>query len=153
MTREPDADTRTRRTFLRTVGAAGVGLAGVAAAAGSASAGHEDEPSVEFEPDPQQALKLPDNPAPMEAAVQTRNVYMPEGGWVVITRDDGTPVGRSMRRLPQGHFKNLKVATKALPAGEHHLWATIVKGESLDSAVPYMHDGQPVRDDAMVTFR
>lgn len=110
-----------RRAFLKTVT---VATAGVSVGAGSASAAHSDEPTIVF---PNGVAQVIDNQGPLQGAVQTRNVYMPDGGRVVISEDQRATetLGGSFQRLPAGHFNNLKVAVQPLPSGTYTLYATL----------------------------
>lgn len=100
----------------------------------------------------------------MGGAVETENVHMPEGGWVLVHGDidaendadfDDVVIGRSMQKLPAGHFRKLRVAVKALPEGTYDLRATLFKElgdppELYSGGVPYS-DGVP-SDSASISF-
>ena len=119
-----------RRSFLRTVGIVGTG---VTVGVGRAGASHTDEPTISF-PDGE-ALVLPETKGPMEAAVRTGDAYMPDGGWVVISTDPAAAnvIGRSVQRLPAGHFRRLFVAIRTLEPGTHTLYATLFSGDRSDA--------------------
>jgi hypothetical protein len=129
-----------RRRFLRGVGIAGGTLA---SATGLVGAAHSDTPSIVF-PDGT-ALVLPEPTGPVEAAVRTREVYMPDGGWVVISQDRAVEqvIGHSINRLPAGHFERLLVAVQAQTPGCHTLYATLFRGARGDV---FPEDAQPYRD-------
>lgn len=116
-----------RRVFLKTACAT---TAAVTVGAGSASAGHSVRPTMTF-PDGT-ALVLEQTQGPMNGAVRTRRVYMPDGGWVVISTDEGATniIGRSAQRLPAGHFESLLVNTQSQEPGAYTLYATLFKGAS-----------------------
>ena len=139
-----------RRTFVGGVALALGGFASTATVAGRGPPG--DDPSIEF-PDGE-AFVGPDNPGPLEGAVQTENVFMPDGGWVVIQGDDDETIGdeiigMSIRRRPAGRFRNLRVAVSALEEGEYDLRAVLFKGDD-EPEEPY-EDGTPL-DTATITF-
>jgi len=115
---------RSRRAFLKTLG---VATAGATVGAGTASANHSDGPTITF---PNGMALVLDNEGPMQAAIRTTNVYMPDGGWVVISTDAGATniIGQSAQRLPAGHFRDLKVASHPQPSGTYTLYATLFKG-------------------------
>lgn len=146
-----------RRRFLTGIGVGGAALAGLPGASVGKQA---DEPSISF-PDGT-ALVLERTRGPMQAAVRTTDVHMPDGGWVVIslvpvTADGFDPtndvIGRSFKRLPAGHFERLFVAVRPLASGDHHLYATLFKGDKSDQ---FPDDGPGpygfVADDATITF-
>jgi hypothetical protein len=124
------------------------GLSGLLATASQRGEARESDPTITF-PD-QRALVLPANPAPMEAAVNTEDVHMPDGGWVVIQDESGNVVGKSMRRLPAGRFRELKVACRRLSPGPHDLVATLMR--DLEARDAYTVDNVPVAGEATVTF-
>lgn len=142
-------DVANRRGFLRGVGIAGATLA---SATGLVGAAHGETPSITF-PDGT-ALVLPDPKGPFEAAVRTREVYMPDGGWVVISHDEAATnvIGHSFNRLPAGHFESLLVAVRALDPACYTLHATLfsgARGEVFpDDAEPYLD----AHDQARIAF-
>lgn len=96
-----------------------------------------------------------DNEGPMQGAVRTREVHMPDGGWVGIsTNEDATDIiGRSAQRLPAGHFTSLKVASQPQESGKHTLYATLFKGAKGASFPGKGPDGYNwTQDSAKITF-
>lgn len=138
-----------RRAFLKTVT---VAAAGVSVGAGSASAGHSDKPNIVF---PNGIAQVIDNEGPMQAAVRTKEVHMPDGGWVVISMNEEATniIGRSAQRLPAGHFMNLKVASQPQESGTYTLYATLFKGArgvSFPGEGPEQYNWR--QDSAEITF-
>lgn len=145
-----------RRTFLKRIGPATAAVT-VGTGIGSAdpdSSAHTDVPTIAF-PDGR-AVVLENTKGPMEAAVRTRDVYMPAGGWVVISEDSPATsiVGRSAQRLSAGHYESLLVSTAAQESGQHTLYATLFEG---DQGATFPGDGPGgygwTQDAATVTFR
>lgn len=147
-----------RRAFLKNIGivtvaaTAGTGL-GSADTDADAEA-HTEVPTIAF-PD-SRAIVLENTQGPMEAAVRTTDVYMPRGGWVVISEDSSATaiVGRSTQRLAAGHYESLLVNTVAKEPGSHALYATLFEGDKGAAFPGEGPDGYGwTQDVANVTFR
>lgn len=132
-----------RRGFLY---GAGIGIGGlVTVGTAGAKKPHNRDPHIVFPDGP--ALVLPENnPSDLEAAVTTKDVFMPEGGYVRIFKGE-QPIGRSIHELPAGQFSSLKVATQALEPKTHNLTAELFKPNLKG---PY-EEGVP-SDSAEITF-
>ena len=145
-----DAPSRRRRDFLRGIGVVGVALT---SGTGIVASKSPTEPTITF-PDGT-ALVLERAVGPMRAAVKTESVYMPAGGWVVISTDPEASdiIGRSIERLPAGRFERLMVAVRPQEPGTHQLYATLFSG---DKRAAFPGEGPAgygfTQDDAEIRF-
>lgn len=145
--------TLSRRTF---VGGIAAGVGGIASTT-TVSARGKPSRSAQITFEDQIAFVGPVNTGPMEAAVLTKDVHMPQGGRVVILLGD-TPIGWSMRRLPAGNFRKLRVAVRALSPGTYNLDAVLAREANFDGEgqvvgyTPYEIGNEPVSREAEIIF-